>query len=549
MKHVLPFLFILFTTLSFAQLSVGNIGLEFGEDISEVDGNIISIAGVKDDIIYTLSKKSNTFYLQTFDFSSKKNLKSKVLDLDKINGNKVYIEDVVVIENLVYVMVSYYNKDKKENVFSAIEVSENLDLGTAKTVLAVPVESRKKQGIFLFEPSYDEINYMVTHININDRKELLSYEFVMLDAAMNEIVTDNHSVNFENRKNLAFDFADFGVNERGDIFIVYTESYRDKQKKTTINTVSLHTWYNNNNYTSEQIEINLEGKRVVNCDLIYTENQIQLVGFYSDLRKSGRSEFGIEGVFDIAINTDNNSITKKTFNDFTVETKSKLIGERKAQKGKNLSPFYKNTHLIERDNGGVIVLSEYYLRIEGGSSGVSIGGVGLGVTTFIYDTNEIIVTALNADGTLDWSNVVPKEQRVKVSVLFAGLGAAVGNNNFSVSAALMFPITSFGDGPEYVSSMPFYDNNVLTILVNDDPKNIGITDMDDVKRVKSINKMIPVAFEFDDATGTMKRVDPKDFEKKQIVFRPGVRYQYSDTEAIIYGSSKNETRLGTLKLR
>ncbi len=144
--------------------------------------------------------------------------------------------------------------------------------------------------------------------------------------------------------------------------------------------------------------------------------------------------------------------------------------------------------------------------------------------------------------------MLPKEQKVAISVISVGIAGGATNGSFSMSASLMFPVACMGDGPEYLSSMPFYKDDKLTIIVNDDPKNIGITDIDDVRKVKNVNKMIPVAFEFDDATGDMTRIDPEDFEKRQIVVRPGVMYQLNDNESIIYGSSKSETKLGVLKL-
>lgn len=548
MKKILNILLLLITATAFAQMNVGKVKLNFGENISEIEGKIINIAGVNENVIYTLSKKGKKFYIQTFEIDSKKNIGSKLLDLDKINDSKAIVEDVIVIEEKAYVMASYYNKEKKTYNFAALEILQNLQLGAPKTILSAEVDSRSKKGVFLFEMSYDEINYMVTHIYINDRKELLKYEFSLLDADMISVKKDVNTVNFSDRKDLFFDFADFGVNENGDAFIVYTESYRDKKAKTTKNNITLQTYYRSDNYELTETKIPLDGKRVVNCDLIYTENKLQLVGFYSKLKKSGKSEYKIEGIFDIAVNTTDNSIDKKVFNDFTVETKTKLIGERRAKKGKNLKPFYRNTNLIERENGGVIVLSEYFFETIGRSSGLAIGGVGIAATPITYDTNEIIVTSLNADGTLAWSNVIPKEQKVSVTVLSAGLVGGSNNGSVSVSASIMFPVATLGDGPEYLSSMPFYKDNKLTVIVNDDPKNIGITDMDDVKKVRNINKMIPIAFEFDDSTGEMTRIDPKDFEKKQIVVRPGVVYPLSDNESIIYGSNKSETKLGILKI-
>lgn len=548
MKKITLLLFLFVITCLHAQMNVGNVSLDFGEDISDIDGNVLSIAGVKDNVIYTLSKRKKEYLLQTFDVGSKRNLNSISLKLDKIEDSKITIEDVVVIDNRVYVMASYFNKAKKQNKFVAMEVSSNLSLGDPKEILTVDVPSRKNRGLFLFKMSYDEVNYMVVHVGIIAKKELLTYDFTLLDGAMNQVMTNSHSESFQDRKDLDFDFADFDVNERGDVFIVLSDSYRDKKNKTTKNRLSLHTYYSNNAYNKQEVVIDLQGKKVLNCDMIYTGDKLQLIGFYSNLRKSGRSEIGLEGIFDIAVNTKDNSIIKKVFNDFTLETKTKLLGERRANKGKDLKPFYRNTHLVERSNGGVIVLSEYFLSIQGRSSGLAIAGVGVTATPITYRTNEIIVTALAADGTLEWSNVIPKEQQLTISVVSVGLVLGGGGGNVSVSAAIMFPVGTMGDGPEYLSSVPLYKDGKLTVIVNDDPKNVGIVDIDDVKKVRNINKMIPVAFEFDDITGEMTRIDPEDYEKKQIVLRPGVTYFMNNDELIIYGSSRSETKLGTLKL-
>lgn len=549
MKQFTFLIFFLIFTTTYAQLNVGNVSLDFGEDISKVDGSIIRIAGIKNGTIYALSKKNKKFLLQTFDADSKANKGSLSLKLDKLEGSKLTIKDVVVIGQRVYVMASYYVKSTKHNKFVALEVAEDLSLGKPITLLSVEVSNRRNKGIFLFEPSYDEFNYMVTNVRVVEKKELLTYEFALLDESMNTVTNGKHTENFQDRKDLLFDFTDYGVNEKGDVFIALSDSYRDKKSKTTRNSISLHTYYADKGYTKDIVKIDLVGKKVVNCDLIYTSNNtLQLVGFYSKLKKSGRVDAGIQGIFDISVNTADNTVNKKTFNDFTLKTKTKLIGKRKASKGKDLLPFYRNTHLVEREKGGVIVLSEYYQAVEGKSSGTGVPGLSIEFTPITYTTNEIIVTALNADGTLAWSNVIPKEQQLTITTVKAGFTFSGSGGNVSVSAGILFPLGTLGDGPEYLSSTPLYKDGKLTVMINDDPKNIGITDMDDVKKVRKIKKMIPVAFEFDDATGKMNRVDPVDFEKKQIVLRPGVTYSLGDGQHIIYGSNRAETRLGVLSI-
>ena len=128
------------------------------------------------------------------------------------------------------------------------------------------------------------------------------------------------------------------------------------------------------------------------------------------------------------------------------------------------------------------------------------------------------------------------------------LGFIGGSGGVSVSAGAYFPLAILGKGPEFLSAILIYNNGELTVLVNDDPKNIEITKMDDVKKVKNINKMIPVAFSFDEETGEMERTDPTEFEKKQIVIRPSTKYRKTSNSYFIYGGNKAGSSLGELIL-
>ena len=243
------------------------------------------------------------------------------------------------------------------------------------------------------------------------------------------------------------------------------------------------------------------------------------------------------------VNVNTKQVDQLKFNEFDYETKVKLIGERRAKKGKDVKPLYVTHSLIQKSDGGVILLSEYQLVILGRASG--IGPLAFTPVTFI--NNEIIVTSINPDGSVAWSNVIPKKQKAAYTTLSIGFGAFAGNSNFTVGAGVSVPLTVMGKGPEYLSAMPIYENGQLTVLFNDNTKNYGITDIEDIKWLGNYNKAVPVAIMFDD-NGVMSRVDQEDVEKEQLVLRPRVHFRSSPTEYIIYSSRKSEDKLGRMKL-
>ncbi|WNH08582.1 hypothetical protein [Thalassobellus suaedae] len=339
MKNIITLL-VLFISISLsAQLKVGSIDLNFGETIPSTDGDVIQIAGEKDNTIYALARKKKNFFLQTFDSSSKEFKSSYLLKFDKINGSKLIVEDLAVVGEKVFLMLSYFDKKAKTNNFIAKEIQGEKIIKSTK-ILSVPVESKKEQGSFVFTTSYDEFNYLVAHVGINTRKEQLKYTVKLVDDQLTEVLKDSYEIVFEEKKEQLFDFSDVQVNEYGDVLIATTESYRDKKKKTSVNNITIHSYLVNSNYEKKVTKVSLSGKRALNCSLIETkDNTLHAIGFYSDLKKSGKSEATVEGIYDVTFNYTTGELTKKTFNDFSLDVKTQLIGERRAKKGKDLSTF------------------------------------------------------------------------------------------------------------------------------------------------------------------------------------------------------------------
>ena len=154
-----------------------------------------------------------------------------------------------------------------------------------------------------------------------------------------------------------------------------------------------------------------------------------------------------------------------------------------------------NIHtIIEKNDGGLIVISEYQMIYVGQKQGIGP----LGIQPITYTMNEMIVTSLKADGSLEWSNVVAKEQSATVTVASFNLFGVGGSGSFNVAVGLSIPLAVMGKGPEYLSAIPIYRNGQLNILFNDNVKNKGITDIEEIKALGNYNNAVPTLFVFDD---------------------------------------------------
>ena len=170
-------------------------------------------------------------------------------------------------------------------------------------------------------------------------------------------------------------------------------------------------------------------------------------------------------------------------------------------------------------------------------------------TPITFITNEIIVTSLNADGSVEWANVIAKEQKASFTTMSVGIYGFSGNSNFTVGVGVSVPVAVLGKGPEYLGAIPIYTEGKLTVVFNDNKKNIGVTDIEEIKSLGNYNKAIPTAFSFDKSNGDITRMDPEELQKNQLILRPGVYHIKNNKEYIIYSSRKSEDKLGRMTIK
>ena len=534
-----------FTTLT-AQNKLENVSLTYGEELPNDGQKIVSIIGEANNKIYAIAiKGKDNFMLKIFESGSMKQISSKPINLPKMNKKEVDFEEVFLINGKLFAIGSIY--DRKEKVFKLVGTQMSEDGVLSKNgVMLFEAEVAKKnlRGDFYFKLSPDETSLLAMHVSSFPKEDAVKYEVKLFDDNLKTLFTNTEKVAFDDKKKKDFQFtiSDFEINYNDDAFLVINESYRDSKAKEKIERFEIHAFKKANNYAKEVIDINIKDKEIINCSMISTQqNTIKLVGFYSSVRKSGRANKELKGVYNATIDVATNTTTNIKFNEFDYDTKVKLIGERRAKKGKDVKPLYNIHTIIERNDGGLIVLSEYQMTVIGKSAGIGP----LALTSIGYIRNEIIVTSLNPDGSLDWGNVVPKEQGASVSTLSINVGGGHAGGNFAVGITASIPLTQMGKGPEYLGAIPIYKNGELNILINDHVKNKGITDIEEIRSMGNYNKAVPSLFIFDDA-GNISRKDPEEAIKNELVIRPGVYCRKNSREYIVYSSRKSKDKLGRM---
>ena len=525
--------------------NIGPISITHGQEIEADKEKIVRIAGEANGKIYTLATRKNDYYIKVFKADDMSLISTNEIEMKDFKDKEPEFEDIAVLDGKIFIIGSMYDKKEKVANLLAVEISEEGKLtDNRKKLFSTQVTKNRERGAFYIKESPGKNRLLILHAALFDKEEVIQYEIKLINNDLDIMAEHLEKVPFNDRKGLEFDIADFDVNFNDDIFIVINESYRDKKTKTNNEKFQLHAFKSANGFQKEVIDIAFTDKEIINCEMLADDSgKVRLVGFYSSVRENGKANKELKGVYASVVDVNAKSVDQLKFNEFDFDTKVKLIGERRAKKGKDVKPLYVTHSLVQKSDGGLILLSEYQLIILGRASGIGP----LSFTPVTHINNEIIVTSINADGSVGWSDVIAKKQKAAYTTLSIGFGAFAGNSNFTVGAGVNIPLTVLGKGPEYLSAMPIYENGQLTVLFNDNTKNYGVTDIEDIKWLGNYNKAVPAAIMFDD-NGTMTRVDQEDVVKHQLVVRPRVFYRSSPNEYIIYSSRRSEDKLGRMTI-
>lgn len=546
-KLIFGFVFFLSCGISLtAQNKIDKVNITYGEEITDDKGKIVKIIGEANNKIYTLVVKGSDYFLKTFDSKAMKQISFNKINLPEIKDKDLDFEEVVLMNDKLYVIGSVYHRKEKKFTLVGISVTEQGVLSSNMTTLFESIVAKSSdRGGFYFRKSPDDQMLLVMHTALFEKEDAMKYEIKFFDENLKTAFSTEDKVSYDdNKKDYQFTISDFDVNVKDDVFLVVNEGYRDKKKKEKVEKIELHIFKKENAYKKEVVKIDVIDKEIINCKMLATsKNDVKLAGFFSSVRENGKANKELKGVYNITVNLGNNTTENVKFNEFDHATKVKLLGERRANKGKDVKPLYNIHTIIEKNDGGLIVISEYQTIYIGQKQG--IGPIGLQPIT--YTMNEMIVNSMKPDGSLEWSNVVAKEQSASVTVATFNFFAGSSTGSFNVAVGLAIPLGMMGKGPEYLSGIPIYRNGQLNILFNDNVKNKGITDIEKIKSMGNYNNAVPTLFVFDDK-GNISRKDPEEVIKNELVIRPGVFHRNSESEYLIYASRKSKDKLGRMIL-
>ena len=364
-----------------------------------------------------------------------------------------------------------------------------------------------------------------------------------------QILTNDLEVLQKGEYTLPFDGNMSTINEHhlsntGDYFIALTEHNKANDRiftRSFENFKAIHVYKASNNELKE-FTIDLHGKRIDDTQMSSNDlGAFTLTGIYGSGNKNG-----IEGIFNIQIDPNNNALNSETFIPFGQEIVQEAWSMR--QQDRNNSSFYGNGNNafnnpnFNNQTNFEPQLYNYRLRdfytLEDGSMVGSLeqyyvyqrtnydSRTMMSTSMYYYYYDHIIAFRISKDGQLIWQKRIPKSQ------------------------------VSINDNGELSSYCSFQSDKSLNFIFNDHARNYdesGIfnRDVNSIYSFNSSRKNSTVAMvKIDIQTGEVQReVMTNAQEINSIVIPKLFKVDYSNKNILLYSIAGSKERFGILNYK
>ena len=524
MKRInLLILSVFFVSFIFSQESI-----KWGKtNIAKSKSYYPDIIGENEKNIYTFSYAKNKFVVESHRKGSFLLNYSTSISPEKINKNKTYIEDVIFFNNRFIVLVSYYDKKIKQSIIYAYYI--NGKTGKAdkhkEKIFSIPVEKKKRDGAFSVMVSPDKSKMMVRHNAYYKKQKAFKEKIKILDDGLSEL---NTAEEISLKKGARFTLSNGVLDNDGSIYFLKKE-INDKIESYSIVSYEAKRDFEKWEEALSIDDLGLDIGAYIN-DIHFTINQSNelIVSGYYALKKE------LKGCFYLRIDNKSKEIEIKKVSEFGKDFKDQFKTKKQEKKGKDaeIMNMFHNVEILTKKDGGIVLIGELYYYYYGSSDQG---------TVYKEYFGDIIVLDISSEGELNWGNRIPKKQVFG----YYTYGPLV----FASTGFSLFIIPNWRT-TEYFSYLAGIDDEKVTIIFNDNPKNnLSKDDQAKLKSLKKVKKSTVTKFTINLKTGEKKEelfTKAKDYD---IYIKPQVSYQEGqDKPVIVFGMKGKKYKYGTFNL-
>lgn len=409
-------------------------------------------------------------------------------DFNKELKGKEFQEFFMLQDKLLLISTDYSKRDKTLTLYAA-EIDKNSGeiSGDWQELASFQKDDKKDDIDFKIAPNADSTKMIL--VSTVSGREKNTYQVQEFDKTLKASGKPATVTNEFDPKTFQLEDVLYTINKKiilvGRIY-EYEEGKKKKAKFLDFVNYNIRI-YDNSGKQEVEVNTNINGKWLTSSKLVQEKDKdLVLAAFYSN-EKKGKTVDGmlvqrIDPVTGKVLSTSekeiNNSLLSAAVEDSSSddadhddESKAERKEREKLDKirdeGEGFSKYMRFRNIFYTEDRGVVLLAEKYHHYTYSSQSYSPGFNGMGgswsTTTYsVYECGDILMCKIDADGNINWLQVLPKAQREVTSEGSYGLWAT--SSFFDV-----------GNRPFYAGFGAVQGNNSINIIFNDNTKNAGVT--------------------------------------------------------------------------
>lgn len=436
MKAYILFIFsILISVTSFAQWDEIPAKISWGAEQTEPNNSFISKVIPSGNYFYAIRQKTKSglvagnrkVFIEKFD-SDMKLVKSQDITL-KYKKKQLNYEDMIIINNNLFLLSSFHNKAKKKNYLFAQMINMR-SLKASKTLKKIgEIETRgvNREGVFGINISRDSSSILIYNELPYKKGKPERFSLKVYSDDFEEIWNKNISLPYNDDR---FSVEEYRVDNEGNVYllgVIYQDrTRRRRQGRPTYQYTILA--YTAAGQDKEEYKIGFNDKFITDLTFrVADDGNLVCSGFYSD-----RGTYSVKGTYFFRLDPLSKEIYNRNLKEFEFDflteflSKSKKRKAEKAERSGNTKKqaelySYSLDNLVLRSDGGALLIAEQYFverRDNRFDQFNTFGGInarnnfnrGGQDFDYYYHYNDIIIVNIQPDGEIEWTARIPKRQ-------------------------------------------------------------------------------------------------------------------------------------------
>ncbi|MEM0997810.1 MAG: hypothetical protein AAGN35_12040 [Bacteroidota bacterium] len=377
-------------------------------EYSPTDGGLVTVS-------YASRRSSRILNINKYDDLFNRQWSDQVLT----QNGRAYIDLLTVLGDNIYVFVSeYFPRDRTiKTSYSHYDLDGNV-IAEREVISELP--NVKEHRVDLKYTRSINKKRLLCYKNLNNAGKREKVLYYLFDAESDEVISGEITIPYPDDK---FTIRKIVVSNSGMIYVL-GKYYHVNRVKTPDDYGFKVYRYLPGDPNGVDVDVELEEGNLFITDLtmkIDPQEYIYLAGFYST--RSTREIIGTCSIrLDEAMETDLSSIQR-----FSDAFLNNFLKERQIDRGKELKNFYLDNIILRSDGGLLLIAEKFYTTYNN-----QIDIYGTAIEQRIYHYDDIIVSSVDGNGDLEWSNVARKRQASPVQTHLSYLDVVSGASLFLV---------------------------------------------------------------------------------------------------------------------